>query len=862
MPRVQLFLSSVSAEFLSYRERLRHSLTRPEVEVKGQEDFIVTGTETLEMLDRYIRGCDGVIHLVGDMTGAMAKPHSVAAIAQRYPELASRLPLAEFLQPEGPSLSYTQWEAWLALHHGKPLFIATPQPEAPRDEYFQLEAGQQELQRAHLSRLRGVDRYPGTAFTGQDHLVAEVLRSFVLDLLVQAGLTHRPLTLPFASIGSLFKGRAPLMPWLEAATRPLALIGQGGVGKTRLAIEHAWRQVARRPAVLLVSAVSPEALDRNLAGLCGPSALDLPQKEDREEALQRAAVLQWLQAHPGWLLILDSVDTPEAAAAIEAMLPQVAAGQVVITTRLRNWSAAVQGVEVEVLEPEDARDFLLERTATRRRNSDDDPITAEAIAVEDLGGLALGLEQAGAFISERRLSLEAYRKAWQGNRAAVLRWLDPRLMQYDQSLATTWLTSYLQVEPPAQTLLRRLAWLSPEPIPESILEVGVPGDPQAAPGARDALRQLEAYSLVAISSGSPFFSLHRLVQEVGRLWQEQSEQPEPYELQAALGWLDAAFVGDPSDGRDWPVLEPWEPHAKAVVGFADEQGIGEPTSLVQSDLAMLLHCKAAFAEAEPFSRRALAIDEASYGPNHPKVARDLNNLAQLLHDTNRLDEAEPLMRRALAIVEASYGPNHPRVAIDLNNLAGLLDATNRLQEAEPLMRRALAIDEASYGPNHPKVAIDLNNLAQLLQATNRLKEAEPLMRRALAIDEASYGPNHPDVARNLNNLALLLKATNRLQEAEPLMRRALAIDEASYGPNNPDVAGDLNNLALLLEATNCMQEAEPLMRRGFSILLKSLGLDHPNSRSVGGNYISLLQEMGLGEAEIQAKLQSLLHLLS
>ena len=87
-----------------------------------------------------------------------------------------------------------------------------------------------------------------------------------------------------------------------------------------------------------------------------------------------------------------------------------------------------------------------------------------------------------------------------------------------------------------------------------------------------------------------------------------------------------------------------------------------------------------------------------------RSARDLNNLAQLLQDTNRLGEAEPLMKRALAIDEKSYGPEHPRVAIDLNNLAALLQATNRLGEAEPLMRRALAIDEKSYGPEHPNVA--------------------------------------------------------------------------------------------------------------------------------------------------------------
>jgi tetratricopeptide (TPR) repeat protein len=65
---------------------------------------------------------------------------------------------------------------------------------------------------------------------------------------------------------------------------------------------------------------------------------------------------------------------------------------------------------------------------------------------------------------------------------------------------------------------------------------------------------------------------------------------------------------------------------------------------------------ARFSEAEPFARRALAIDEKSFGPNHPNVARNLNNLAQLLYATNRLSEAEPLMRRALAIDEKSFGP--------------------------------------------------------------------------------------------------------------------------------------------------------------------------------------------------------------
>jgi tetratricopeptide (TPR) repeat protein len=860
--RVQLFLSTVSAEFLSYRERLRHLLTRPDVEVKVQEDFIETGDETLEMLDRYIQGCDGVIHLVGDMTGAMAKPQSVAAIAVRYPELASRYPpLAEFLQPDGPSLTYTQWEAWLALFHGKKLYIATPSEGAPREEKYQCDAEQQALQEAHLARLRRVSRYPDTTpFRSDDHLAAEVLRSFVLDLLVAAGLTRRPLTLPFASIGPLFKGRGALMQQLENVNRPLALVGPGGVGKTRLAIEHAWRQIGRCTAVLLVSAGSVEALNRNLAGLCNQAALDLPEQGLTEEAAQRQAVLHWLQAHPGWLLILDNVDSLEAAAEVETLLPQLNGGQLLLTTRLRNWSAAVQLQEVEVLTPEDATAFLLERTAAGRRKAAEDASEARAMAVDDLGGLALALEQAGAYISQRRLSLSAYRRQWQSNRQVVLAWNEPRLTQYDRSLATTWLTSYQQVSEAARTLLLRLAWLSSEPIPESLLEVAVPGVLDAAGNAWEAISQLDGFSLLKRSAEAPTFSVHRLVQQVARLWQQQPEEAEPNELEHALGWLNAAFVGDPDDVRNWGVLDPLAPHAKAVAESADQAGISEPTARLFNQVGLLFNAKASYPEAEVLMRRAVDILEVSFGDQDFNMGSALNNLARLFYETNRLAEAEPLMLRALAINEANYGSEHPNVATALNNLALLLFDTDRKPEAEPLMQRTIAILEVDLGDQDPNMGSALNNLAQLFYETNRLPEAEQLMRRALAIDEDKYGSKHPNVAIRLSNLAMLLQDSSRLAEAECLIRRALGIFETRYDKAHPILATSLNNLASLLSTSDRLAEAEPLMRRNLEILIafSQQGFQHPNLEASLSNYISLLQDLGLTDSEIQARLQALL----
>ena len=568
-----------------------------------------------------------------------------------------------------------------------------------------------------------------------------------------------------------------------------------------------------------------------------------PTAEGTSVDQQMAAVLRWLDAHPGWLLIVDSVDTEEATREVEQRLAQLRAGHVLITSRIANWSAAVEPLELDMLTQADAVDFLLERTPHRRQKPDDEAVAA-AIAGE-LGGLALALEQAGAYIDKLRLSFAEYLQRWKAKRAEVLRWHDPRLMQYPVSVAVTWETTFAQLTEPEQRLLEVLSWLAPEPVPLSVFEAAPLAEAIADP--REALAGLEGYSLARrFDASGDAVLVHRLVQEVTRGRIPAADRTAT--LKIALDAVNAVAPYHADDVRTWAVWTPLAAHAEAVGRSADEAGIAEPTARLLNDLGVYWQARGQFGAAEPLYRRALAIDEHSYDPDHPTVARDLNNLALLLQATNRLAEAEPLYHRVVKIIKSSLGPDHPNVATALNNLAALLFATNRLAEAEPLYRRALDIDERSYGPDHPDVARTLNNLASLLKATNRLAEAEPLYRRALAIDERSYGPDHPDVARDLNNLAELLRATNRLAEAEPLYRRALAIDERSYGPDHPTVA--LNNLAVLLRATNRLAEAEPLYRRALAIDERSYGPDHPTVALRLNNLASLLRATNrLDEAE-------------
>ena len=78
-------------------------------------------------------------------------------------------------------------------------------------------------------------------------------------------------------------------------------------------------------------------------------------------------------------------------------------------------------------------------------------------------------------------------------------------------------------------------------------------------------------------------------------------------------------------------------------------------------------------EATEIAKQALAAAERKFGPEHPVVAKVLNNLATLYFVQGRDADAEPLFKCALAILQKALGPNLADVATTRNYLAGLPD---------------------------------------------------------------------------------------------------------------------------------------------------------------------------------------------
>ena len=374
-------------------------------------------------------------------------------------------------------LTYTQWEAWLSIGFNqsgakKNLVIVAPAFGVKRGAKFAPDDASRASQDDHLARLKAINFYPAKPFTSTDNLVARAFGSAVLDALkkADAGSVTKPRNLPFASLRHLFAGREEDLADLHTALMgakgaPVALYGLGGIGKTRLAIEYAWSREAVYSALLFVSASDGAALNAGLAAVTAFEVLDLPEKEARDDATKITAVLRWLESNPTWLMILDNVDDRAAVAEVAKLMPRLKGGHVVVTARASNFPASVQKLQVPTLDENAAAQFLLDRTDADRSKSRDDAALARTLARE-LGGLALGLEQAGAHIATDRIGFARYLKLWSESREKALAWADATVTSSDRTLATTWATSVGRLSPASRRLLDRLAFLAPDPVPD------------------------------------------------------------------------------------------------------------------------------------------------------------------------------------------------------------------------------------------------------------------------------------------------------------------------------------------------------------------------------------------------------------
>ena len=299
----------------------------------------------------------------------------------------------------------------------------------------------------------------------------------------------------------------------------LALCGLGGIGKTQTSVEYAHRHQQDYQAVLWTAASTNAALVSGYIAIA--DELNLSRSDEQDQTKIVNAVKAWLTTQKQWLLILDNADD---LSLVSTFLPTRHDGHILLTTRVLATGSLARRIEVDTMSQEVGALFLLRRAsrienvATLTDAAFSDIVTAREIC-EELGGLPLAIDQAGAYIEEAQCSLLDYQQRYRTRRAYLLQRRGALVTDHPEPVATTWSLSFEKVEktsPIAADLLRLCAFLHPDAIP---VELIMQGAGEAAVTEDDAvldeaIATLGAYSLLRRDSSERTLSIHRLVQAV------------------------------------------------------------------------------------------------------------------------------------------------------------------------------------------------------------------------------------------------------------------------------------------------------------------------------------------------------------
>ncbi|MCM3885702.1 FxSxx-COOH system tetratricopeptide repeat protein, partial [Frankia sp. R82] len=524
----------------------------------------------------------------------------------------------------------------------------------------------------------------------------------------------------------LFTGRDPLLTALHdrlaggGRVAVAGLQGMGGVGKTQLAVEYAWRYAAGLDLVWWVDAETTTGLETGLAELAGVLGVG----EGDVPARARAALVA-LGRRQGWLLVYDNIPDPQTLA---GLLPP-GSGRLLVTSR----DPGIRRVGVELVE---VGEFTRPETAALLRRHVPALTDAEVRRVaEAVGDLPLAVEQAGAYLADTTMPVGVYLAALAATPTVLL---DDDTLHHPGLTRTVTLAAdrLAALHPQAARLLDQLAFLAPEPIPltsTSHPDDGalVIGEPQTAYGMLAAIRRLALATTSSTSGTDPGtptptagrpdsgaaagrWRIHRLVQALlrARLTPTQTASA----ISGALDLLATAHPGDAENPGDWPAYATLTPHLSAAAGHLAQTGVAEPDGfrrLLERTGWYLLQAGQAGAArtlATPTRQRWTTHP----GPDHPDTLGITTTLAAALADLGDPAGARVLAEDTLTRRRRILGDDHPDTLDSANNLALTLADLGDQVGARELAEDTLARLRRILGDDHPDTLTSANNLALTL----------------------------------------------------------------------------------------------------------------------------------------------------
>ncbi|KAK3352633.1 hypothetical protein B0T25DRAFT_189556 [Lasiosphaeria hispida] len=637
--------------------------------------------------------------------------------------------------------------------------------------------------------------------------------------------------------------------------------GLGGVGKTQIALEAAFRIGDAHPdcSVFWVPAVDVTTFENAYRAI--GQQLQVPGI-DEEKADVKALIKAALSAQStgSWLLIIDNADDTKLLfddTALTDYLPLSRKGSILFTTR--NHELGVRLVESEshiIQVKEMSRDEALKLLQKNLRGDQMGDIRSNDALLKFLANLPLAIRQASAYMAKKQISTTQYLELCKSSDEDMIELLSRdfedrhRYKSIQNPVATTWLISFryiLDHDSLAADYLRFMCFLAAKDIPQSLLP------PAGKLETLEAIGTLKAYAFISQRNELDTYDIHRLVQISMLNWLAQNRERKEWTAKVLKRLADVFPFPEHENREEWIMYLPHTQYALQLQRTDDKEA---PPGLLLS-VGESFHMLGKYKEAEQMHRQALQLYEKMLGKEHPSTLSSMNNLALVLDSQGKYEEAEQMHRQALQLMEKMLGKEHPSTLSSMNNLALVLKSQGKYEEAEQMHRQALQLREKVLGKEHPETLRSMSNLALVLNSQGRYEEAEQMHRQALQLKEKVLGKEHPSTLSSMNNLALVLNSQGKYEEAEQMHRQALQLKEKVLGKEHPETLNSMNNLALVLKSQGKYEEAEQMHRQALQLKEKVLGKEHPSTLSSMNNLALVLKSQGKYEEAEQMHRQEL-----
>ncbi|KAF2464492.1 TPR-like protein [Lindgomyces ingoldianus] len=621
-----------------------------------------------------------------------------------------------------------------------------------------------------------------------------------------------------------------------------ALVGLGGVGKSQLAIEYAYRTRERSPNtwVFWVHASNAARFENSYRDIA--NFLKLPGRKNPKANIFQL-VHDWLRDERRvWVLILDNVDdagfflksygdggiegegglNSEGSRPLESYLPRCQNGAVLVTTRSR--SAALELVErrdIIAVQPMSKADAvaLLEKKLEGIEESDG--VSELATALEFM---PLAMVQATSYIAHRaprcsvRQYLEEFRKS-DRKKASLLDFEKGQLRRdrdAKNSIIITWQLSFdhiRQTKTSAAELLSLMSFFDRQGIPEDLIRnrneqsdsqenqgdhdsdaledinTGEDSDDNSADDNRskdgddkfeDDILTLRDYSFISITGSGSSFEMHGLVQLATRKWLEAHGQREKWKRQFLVN-LSSKFPTGKYE--NWAICQVLFPHAKSAVTQKPE---GQESLKMW---ATILYRAAWYAEqvgngvdAEEMSITAMRARKKVFGREHEDTLWSMSLVGGAYNLRGRWGAAESLFVQVMETRKSKLGVDHPSTLTSMANLAW---NQGRWEEAESLFVQVMETSKSKLGADHPSTLTSMNNLAVTYSMQGREDKAEELKMQVMETSKSKLGVDHPDTLTSMNNLAFTFKGKGDNGKAIRLMEQCIRKQKYILGPDHP-----------------------------------------------------------------------------